>query len=409
MKFKRKEMTDALTVIKRLIKDKKNGKISIQAKNDSRIYIKSNSEDEKCIVYHVITSLSEEIYSFSLNPYELDAALKQIDERTKREIKAFVSTLEKNGEDKKSIRAKEKELKEELNEIEFKLNQKSISHQETKNNIKIGSSEEDSQFYFDEEQLKELKEPEKFIQILKETNTVISKAKNINNSYLKITGEKALAAEEKQVHLFRVGEELPFKGGYLYKDYISLLATSVKKEFKVGIQEGFFIINNNGVYYLVKIEEKVQFPSFRNMKPIENEFSFSIDVSEAIDILSNYKKETPDLVITQDGGQLVFDPRNEEFPTSRINIKNVKGNFKKAIFDTTVLKSFFSGYEGEVPIEHQKFKNVYGELGYLWRIYTPEKLTMIAGIKEPEWEEIETHFKNGTIKELLLSKKKEQD
>lgn len=413
MKFKKKEMKDALTVMKRLVKDNKKGKIFVEAKGDMRLYLKAVSDEGTCATYHVITSLNDETYAFSINPYDLDKQLTELDNALKKQVKDLKEQGEKAGLDKKEIKAEEKALREAQEAVEFKVNSKSITLVGGKSNFKVTPIEEDLHFYFEE--LTEAKHPESFINMLKEAETALKKNKDLNTSYLKITSEKALAAEEKQIHFFRVEEELPFKGGYLHKDNVSILAKSIKGSFQMGMKDDQFVLYHNDVYYLVKLENNIQFPSFRSMIPLNRDIAFRINCDEVNELLTQFKKtkeknsHVTEILLSQQGNVLIFDPRNPEYPILEMPIVVVEGSMKRAIFENEILRSFFGAYQGEIQVEQQQFKNVYGVHGYMWRIYTPEKLTMISGIEEPDWEVIEQHFKEGTIKELVHEKEALKD
>jgi hypothetical protein len=366
MKYSKKEMKEVLAIIKRLIKDKKNGIIAIQSKGDMRIHIMGQSVDGHAKTYHTITSLNDESYSFQINPYDLD------------------------------IHSKSKE-----GEIEFTLSENSISLVGGKNTHPIFPFSEDIQFHFDD--LKEVENPKTFIEIMKGSDTAMKSNKDLEGSYLKITSEKVLAATRTQIHLFRMDEELPFNSGFLHKDYVSLLAKSIKGDFQLGMLEGYLVFWNKNTYYLIKVEDNILFPSFRNMTPLKRDIGFTIDADQMNESLKDYtKKQVSQVMFTQQGDFLIIDPRNPDCPTHEIEINVAEGNLKKAIFVLDDIKSFFSSYKGIVQLEQQQFKNVYGTIGYLWRIYTKEKLTMISGIEEPDWVKIESYFNQGKIKELSI-------
>lgn len=368
MKFMSKDMKDVLTIIKRMCKDKKVGKMVLQARGDMRIYIKGISDEGNAFTYHAIPSLDDEEFSIVVNPYDLDTHVKGKNE-----------------------------------EREFKLTKTTMTLVGSKASYKIKQSEEDIQFYLSE--MKDVVNSAHLIQILKGSETALKKNKEVATSYLKLTSEKGMTASETQLHLFRVGEMLPFEEAFIHKDNVSLLAKSLKGEIKIAVDGDFFVLLNQDHYFLVKLEKNPQFPTLRNISPIKRDFSFTVDATEMNVLLKNYTTKVSEIMLEQDGDSLSMNPRNPDFPTQNIPVIFHEGKLRKAIFALDVFKSFFFGYEGEVKIEQQQFKNVYGTVGYLWRVYTPDKLTMMTGIEEPDWEKIETFFREGRIKELSPVKK----
>lgn len=370
MKFMKNEMKAVLAVAKRVVKDKNLGRIALQSTGNMRIHIKCSSADGTLHTYHTITSMDDDLYAFEINPLSLDKYTKT-----------------KGGDE----------------EIEFKVNTKSITKVGTKDNFKIFPIEEDLMYHRDD--LEVAAHGDGFIEVLKGSDLALKNNKDINSNYLKITSEKALAAEETQIHLFRVGMGLPFNGGYLHKESVSVLAKSLKGELKFGMDNNYLVIFNKNIYYLVKVETKVPFPTFRNMVPLTRDVMFHVNVDEVMECLKNYtKKEVSQVVFTHQGNELTIDPRNPEQLSFHVDIEVTEGSFKQAIFLLDQIKSFFSGYSGLVQVEQQQFRNVYGTIGYLWRIYTTDKTTMISGIEEPDWEKIEAHFREGRIGELTVKK-----
>lgn len=377
MKFNNKEMVNVLTIVKRIVsketKTKKAGHIHLQAKGDMRIHIKGMSADNGCYSYHTIASLDDDIFSFLLNPYELEEVLK-----TKG-----------------------------VTETTFTVQDNTLQLVGGKATFSIQPNEEDISFYYDGS-LVSSKDASGFLNLLKEATTAMKKSKEVSASYLKLTTEKALAVEERQIHMFRVNENLPFAGGYVHRSGISFLATSIKGDFQMGIKGNYWVLLNKDVYYLVKIEKKIQFPSLRNMTPLQRDAKFSIDADVVNKQLKTYKKPVSRLLMNQDGPTLLFHPREEGYEAEAVPIEVLEGYLDRAIFDLDTLKSFFQGYTGKVTVEQVQFKNVYGTLGYMWRIYTPEKLTMTAGIDEPNWTELDQAFKSGNIKRFVEEKKQKK-
>lgn len=368
MKFAKTDLKNTTVILKRLVKDKKQGRVIFQTKGDNILHIEAKNEDESLISYHKIDLIDEEPqeFGFHVNPYEIDGILK----------------------------TKEKE-------IEFKVNQKSITQVGTKNNIKVEPFDGDIEYKFDEVSFVNFEDSKNFIEILKETNSAIKKSKDLNTSYMKITSEKALAAEEKQVHLFRIAEAFPFKGGYVHKDIVSVLSSSLKGDLRHAMYDKMLLIADKKGYYMVKFEKNVIFPNFRAMDVLKEQVTFTVDANEFNETLKNYKSKVKEIEVEQINEKTIqLDPRHEEFEKLEVEINEITGEFGKVVFEAEVLKNFFKGYDEKVKVEQQQFKNVFGEEGYLWKIYTTGKSTMSAGIGEPPYEFIELAFKEGNITQV---------
>jgi hypothetical protein len=353
VKIIKKELKDVITIVKRFIKDKENGRIFIQSDQDGTIKIQAFTK--QIISLHVIEQLDDEDFAFLVNPYEMEPLLK--------------------GRDK---------------ELEFHVKEESLFLGES--SISIQPHQKKTLVPF--RNLSEFNDGAIFLDVLKEADSLLFDSMQACTSYLKMTPKKALATEPKRIHYYRIDELFGFREAYFHKDVVNVLTKVLKGPLKHGMFKNAFVLQDGDKhYYLLKIDEKVSFPVLRNMRPLELVSVFEVNAKNFNELAANYKKKVKEIAFSDKDGYMIIDPRNEEFEPGKLPIKSkevnekiTKGNFGNVVFETSTIKGLFMGYDDTVNVEHYRFENSYGQEGYMWRITTTDKITMAAGITEPNWD-----------------------
>jgi len=343
----KKEMKEAIATIKRFMKDKENAKILVQSENGEDVKIQAHSQ--QMISLHILKNQGEDHFSFLANPYEMETLLKG--RGVELEMTVDGDKLNANG------------VSIEINNVPHK-NMKAL------------------------ENLQPFKSEKLFLDLLKEADGLLYESEHSCTSFLKLTAKKALAAEPKRIHYYRLDEDFGFKEAYVQKDIVSALAKSLKGSLKHGMFKNAFVVSeNDAAFFLIKIDNVANFPRLNNMKPTKMVTSFEVDASLFNGMAKNFsKKKVKEIEFAQREQFLIVDPRCEEFEIGKIEMENVEGRLAHSLFDAETAKGLFSGYNEKIKVEHFQFKNTFGEEGYMWRILTTDKITMAAGITEPNWD-----------------------
>jgi hypothetical protein len=391
MKVQKTNFKNALEIVKRVSTDSKKGMAIFQSKGDGMLYIKGEMKEQNFCSFHAVEIEGEEPFCFATNPHQLFKWISG-----KHEV------IEEEQEGKKKPKK--------IEYMSIKINTKSIraeTGKEKGETLKITPVEEvDISFHLDG--LTPLNNSKTFITILKDAERVMKRNKEMHTSYLKLTNEKALAVEEQQFQLYRLQEAFPFQGTFLYKDIVAALSKSLKGEVLFGVENQTVLFANKGHLYKWNRKSDVPFPSFRAMEKKENGYEIRIHAEKVNELMKSYTTKCKRLLITVEENTLTFDPRDENFPIQSVSAEWIKGEIKKAVFDTQTIKNLFAGYEEEVTVKEKKYRNIYGKEGYLWEIYKEEKITMVAGISEPNWEEIEQNYRKGVFGGVTKQKEEQK-
>lgn len=348
MKVIKKELKDAVATVKRFLKDKVQAKVLVQIEENE---VKIQAFTQQLIVFYILKNVEpKEELAFFVNPYELEGLLK----------------------------GKEKELAFEIEGETMRNEHGSIPIQHTE---KKKMSAIKNVVPFENEQL--------FLDILKEADTLLHASEHGCTSYLNVSSKRAMAAEPKRIHYYRLEENFQFDNGHIHKDIVGVLTRSLKGNLKHGqIKNAMIIAENDKTFYFINIDKKTNFPQLNKIKTQNMVTSFEVDAKQFNEIAKSYKVKVKMIEFKEQNNKLVFDPRDEEFEIGELDIFNQTAPIKPALFDAQTIKGLFNGYDDKVKIEHYEFTNTYGQPGYMWRIVTTNKITMAAGIEEPNWDEI---------------------
>lgn len=354
MEVLKKDLKDFITIAKRFSKQKETLKVFVQVEEED-LYMQVGIKGFALISKFKVENVEEnDLKTFEAKVYEFETLLKGRDKMVSFEY-----------EDKKL------KIGEASIEVEFK----------EKISLKIPSIS------------KSFNEPERFVEILKEADSLLVESEQACTSYLKFNQKNALIAEPKRIHYYRWSEELGLEQMYMHKDFVSILAKSLNKKgalnYIPGNKSKMAIIQDNKYFFVVNLESKVNFPDLNkiiaNSKAIGH---VSLNSDEVFEVIKKYKKEVNMVEFELEDDYIKIDSRNEESGVSKIEILGKSGIFHNALFEKDAIKGLFGSYDGKINLELVKFKNVYGEEAYQWRVITSNKIIMIAGIEEPNWDEI---------------------
>ena len=367
MRVIKKELKEAVTAIKRLSTPKTKGeaKLTIQHAHDiegdeSKFYIKASNQDVN--IFFEMKNVDNVSVSVTVNPYDLETLLK--------------------GKDKEL----EFELLDAKKEMVLKGESKGISYEpfegEAKNNLKG---------------LVPLKDPDRFVLILKEAESVFCESHIQSSTYLELTPLSARALEPRRIQYYRFEETFEFEKGFLHQNAVKFLSKTLKGPTSQKMFGDFLVFQNGNGYFAVKLHKHIFVPDFSEIERKEECYSFKVNGEEMNKRLKTFTKNVKEIEITLENQQLILNPRDEKFETQRIDVTEVKGEFQPVVFETNTFKGLFLGYEQDVLVRHQLFGNKppknekapdegEEENGYMWWIYGAEKTMMIAGILEPDYE-----------------------
>ena len=368
MKLARNQLKEKLAIAKRLIGKTKNH-IVCQSFGDGILHIEAKMETQGFIYSTTIPLEDEDVVSFSIDPHQW---FLWCDTKKTPEIKDFLK-------------------------VTFAVEGNKLVFKEPNITKKLAIVPYDgSPIAYQPEHLQPLHDSEWFLAVLKQATTILKNNTSEETVYLKITNEKTLVVEEKQIQSFRIQEDFPFKGTHLHKDLVAVLATSFDKTIAHTMDKKDLIFENEGNVFRIKPHPRAPFPDLRQMSKKEDTYTFFIHAPAVIKACSAFKKgDTPFIGITAENGHLLFDPRNEEFDVTSVPYQRDEGEMKKELFECESLRNFFSGYSGDVRVVRKLCQNVYGDIGPVWEIYDKEGTSLVAALIEPSFDEIRKKHQNG--------------
>lgn len=228
---------------------------------------------------------------------------------------------------------------------------------------------------------------ENFLTILKEVHTAFEESDFEITNYMVLSKSGSLATTRHRIHYDLFQENFSFKNIYLHGDTVAFLTKTLKGTVYHGLYANQFTIESDGYQYILNTKTKVYVPNIRNIKRGKSAYEVTVNTKEFQELLKAYKKKCRRIQISFDGNKMILDPRQEDFPVQTLPVIGLKGVPEKAVFNTEVLKGLLSAQQEEVTtILHQDYKSISGEDGYMWWSYKPNKVLMIAGITEPNYE-----------------------
>lgn len=408
MIFVSEDLKKALTIVKRIYKDKKIAKLYISSQGDMRYQLCGKNEDGSMYIYTEMLTEDVESFNIECNPYELEFFAK---------------------------------MKKEVIELEHTKDHYLVRKGD-KNKVAYLESKKDIHYY--NKDLKEVDKPELLLKIFQSASVALKSANDYFTSFVKMNDQRAVIALPKEIHSIMVRHELPFELGYLHRSMVDFIVKSVKKDFKMGMDGNYLVIKTDDFYFLADVKKPVDFPNLKNiLRPTSHRYSFEVDPNELQDAIKDLKKEVNRLVFTMENGKMKIDPRHEGYEPRYVSINLVKGEFEKTIFDTQCVKSLIDYYVKEeekpkkgkkkkeeefdlfsmtgtqasgeaewlndikidnkdtVKIEKYTIKNRKEKDGFIWRLDTLEKQTYIAGIEEPDFDKLEKYYLEGRLDELM--------
>lgn len=404
-------------VLKKIVTDKKKGIITLKSNGDGILHIYATN---KFIgLYTNMENLNQETFSFTINPHEFGTL--------------FTENDKKKGESK-------------LKEMEFKINKKSMKEIQTNTPFKIEPVEWDEQPFYRLHQesihlaskdeytaerydfippspWRYVENESTFLQVLKEGYETVKDNDDIRTMYLALRSGKALVTEERRTHIYRLSENFPFETIYLHKDVLNVLSSVIKKGTIKHKKEmdGFFVQNGE---YLFKIEDnqKTVFPNLRKMATKKKNFKFEVESETLMNILEkDFKKITknkktgePEKEVTEvvcrfQDGNMILIPNHPDFPNKTIPIHLLEGKPVECKYKLAVLKGFFGSFEKKVVVEHLEYRNLKNKEGYLWRVYLPEQLNVVAGISRLDYDLMDKLHKLGRLKNITTLQQLEEE
>lgn len=377
MKVSKKELDNALKIVKRVLaKNKKDGKMILFSDGNGEIIIEARNNYMRFLTS--IPSLDDETFSYVVNPHEFG----------------------------KVIKGKEREM-------EFVIEKGKIKEKGQMDSYNIESFQGNHIQIPKEDVFKPFTHPTEFIKLLKEADDVLTETDQECSQYLKFSSKQAIAVEPKRINLYRLDENFEFREATIHKEVVSTLAKSVSKNITHAILAEELVIKDDKNFYFIDLQAKVIFPNLRKIKTRERsgKYKFIVNADELNKLLKVYTKKCPTLAVefkkdlkplfdseVQGNGYLIFTPSTEDFPVQQMPIRLISETLPMTKFDTSTLKGLFIGYKGNVEVEHLEFKNIIGEIGYMWRITTPEKMIMIGGISIHDYDEQERKLQEMRLK-----------
>lgn len=364
MIIEKKELDDHIKIIKRLFqKDKKNANVHIQSNGEGTVSF--YAKNAFMSYYGEAKDEGERIFSFETDPNVFGKIIKG----SARKMNLIIGkkTIQEDGE--KQTYA--------IRPIE------SIDVSRKRNLM----ADEKAEFKpFTEETLVK--------DVFKEAEQILRESDHDCTSYLMVSSKSAMAIEPKKISLYRLDEEFEFKKSLIHREAVRVLSKSLGKTLKHRTYNKQLVIKDGSGLFFISLATKVAFPDLKkiNHKDKESKIRIRLDAKEMNDKLKGYTKKCTSLKVKQQENELVILPKEEDFEQEVI-LANVEGSLKEAMFETQTLKGLFQGYSGEVIVEHLPFANIYGETGYMWRITQPQKMSMVAGITEPDYDAIEERLK----------------
>lgn len=348
MKMMKNELKKMLVIVKRFFKTSEKPTAAIIIKTEGDI-IKVQCNSKHLTGYFELTRVDDIPFSITVNPYDFE---KIITTKNPHFEAKFIGT----------------------------------NLVETEKGNKLRFTPFEGEINFDFAEMKSFENEETFLSTLKETESLFDETLYEGTQYLQVTSNVAIAVSPQRIHTYRYNEKFDLYVAFIHGDAIGVLTKSLKGEVKHSVCEESFVIQNQNAYFIINSKKRVVYPDLRKMvREKDAVYSFRVDsflVSEAI---KPYKKLKL-IEIRFEDGEMVINPRSEEFEMVRIPIDFVTGNLQTTIYDFETIKSFFGSYQNYVTVQHQRFKNIIGEEGFMWWSHEPRKIVMVAGVSEPDYQ-----------------------
>lgn len=337
-----------LTIVKRFFanNEKSTAKIVIQTA-EHHIKVKCNAK--QIIGYFEMTKTDEENCSVALNPFEFE----------------------------KLIKGKGAHF-----DVDFQEGM--VVAKETKEKVACESYDKD--VYFEFEEWRDFNNSESFIALLKETSDLYEESAYEGTQYLLINNSSATAVGDKRVHKYNFNEDFYPSLSFIHGKAITLLSKTLKGDLAHSVYKGCLTIQNKNAFFILNSNKRVAYPDLRKMvREREPRFTFKIDATLVTEAIKSFKKlKLIEITFTENA--LHFNPRSEEYEPLTFPIFDVTGRPRTTVFDFETIKQFVASYDGILKVEHQRFKNIAGEEGFLWWSYEPHKMVMVAGVTEPDYQ-----------------------
>ena len=434
MKFLAKDMKKLTVIAKRIVTDKKKGTIHLKSNGDGILHVYATNK--YIAMYTQLEDQHQESYNFLINPHELDKLLTDNDKGAYGKIQEKIEEEEKEKEQEelqaellpeekpKKAKKKAKATKKKLEHMIFKLNQKSIREERTKTSFKVEPVTWQEEVFTDlwsesnelpkKEEMPEYKfssiaptpwgyvqEEELFLQIMKESYDTIKDNTDIRTLYMALRSGKSMVTEERRTQLYRLGEHFPFETLYIHKDALQVISTTIKKGDIIHkrTMHGVFFRHKEFLFQVFD-DQKTVFPNLRKVVTKKEVFHFDVEGTVVQEAIKKYTAKVVSVVCQFTEDKMIIIPNNPEFETKEIPISNVEGTPIECKFPNNVFKGFFGSFENKITIAHIEYRNVKQKDGYLWRIYTPEQLSVMSGISRLNFELLEKLHKEGKLSKI---------
>lgn len=411
LRFISSELNAALTIIKRIYKDKKVAQLYICSQGEYKYELYGKNEDGSMKIYMEIPTEDTEYFKIECNPFELS----DFGKFKKEEI----NLIHANG---------------------------FLVREGTKDKIPYKEAEVETKYYNDDTE--PVKDHETLIKILKSAEITLKAAKEYNTEFMRLDGELGIVTLPKELHFYKVRTQFPFKVAFLHKTAISFIAKTIKKEFSIGIDDDgdYLVIKYENFFFKVHIKKPVIFPNLKLQRVTRKKYVMNLEPNDFLEAIKEYKaKDVSRIKMTYDKdlGLLELDPRVEGYDKAYVKARIEEGEFEMTIFDLDVLKSLFTFYEEKKKKEKKKTKEEEKEeedlfsqtswmmdedvdwlndiptekvegvkieaLGFIvagqkegvvWQLETIDKKTWVGGVIEPDFEKLDKYYAEGRLKEL---------
>jgi hypothetical protein len=351
----KKEWKDIFSVIKKIVP--KETKILVQSDDQNRIRL--ITEQSHLVSIHSTTSQSTSPVSVYVGLDELDKIIKST--KAKDKIERFEVEVQPG--------------KFTVYPIELVIPTEDATNQ-------IAFSPEYPMAFFENS--------EKIVAMIDDASTLLSKDDQECMGYLKIEPSRGLIVESKQITFYPLKEKAGFKEFLISKkqaDTLSKVLSGALLQYGfVGKQD--LVLQDGAQLFMLKTEREIVFPELKKMRTSKAIAQCVID-TEALqtqlkDIKKDAKGSAKKVWITSDLNHMTFAFQAEHTAIT-VPYHNKSIPFK-ACFEWNAFKVFVFSQKGDIELKWNDFKNVYGDDGYMWMAQTPEKITMIAGITDPSFE-----------------------
>ena len=316
-------MKEVLDISKRVIKSKdKKGELILQSTDGEKILAGTKNENF-LVTISEMANLDGDVFSIVVNPYELEP-----------------SVTGKKGD--KSI------------ERHYVINDSHIIEKDHKKNLKITQYKQEIKVPY--EKFQALNDKETFMDVLKESESLLSKSDKYCSSFLKMDSKKAMVLEPKSMNYFRLDERFPFEEAVLHMEDIKVLKPSLKGDLTLTEHKGYMVLRSEVTpkgkgkermgtthYFQVKIDHIVPFPDLTKLQQSKPLGLFKIDADEMNNSLKEIKAKSKRLelfqeesgqlidssgsMVTQIESQILIDPLHSDYEEQRVNLLGLEGEF----------------------------------------------------------------------------------